>query len=548
MTEVSLHFNLVDEPWLPVKYRDGTAGELSLREVFHRAPSIRCLVGDIPQQEVPMLRLCEAVVYRLYTCACLADLTHEEMLDEWEEHWKRGSFDSRVIDSYLDKFYGRFDLFGEMPFLQVPGLAYQSDGKPYDSIAEILADVPKPGKFLFSMRAKGSLEGISCAEAARWLLFFLAYDVAGIKTPVVGNLRASKGKVYAPKGLPGVGWLGSIGSVFVEGRSLFETLMLNWVMYDNVSYGGDVFRLQDDLPPWERSASSADSAAVSPSGPVSLFTLQSRRLRLVPDPSGSSVIGIVSCYGDIVRPTEARGRETMTAWRESTKQQKALGLPFVPLMPQVHDCSRALWRGLGPLLARGTKAGKRDLRPAVIRWNEELREEGVEGLPKTLCVHAQGVEYGSQSSVVTNAYDDSLDLGDAMLRRDSVATNCAIETVDLIDKAVFQLACLVRNLESSAGGKRDAYTVNRVSDDVKERAYLSLDELARNSLRSFTADQGPGPYCQQWRDAAKAILLRLGNDYVVQSGTSRFIRRENGSVTESFAHFRRQLDRILDVS
>lgn len=545
MSEASPHFNLIDEPWLPVVFRDGLACDLSLRELFERLPEIRCLMGDIPQQTVPMLRLCLAILYRAYARACEPDLTHQEMLDVWGETWESGSFDMDVIDSYLDEFHDRFDLFGERPFLQVPGLAYQSADKPYDPISEMLVDVPKLKKYLFSMRLKQGTEAISPAEAARWLLFFLAYDLAGIKPDVKGNTHAKQGKVYAPKGLPGVGWLGSIGSVFIEGESLFETLMLNLVLYDDAPYGGDLFGLEDDLSPWELPVSSPDYAAVSPTGPVNLFTMQSRRVRLVPNDSGDSVVGMVSCYGDVVRPTDAAGCETMTAWRESEQQQKLLHLPTPPLMPQTHVCSKVLWRGLGPLLAPAKELGERDLRPAVIRWVEELREEEIEGLPKTVRVHAQGIAYGSNASAFVDAYDDQLDLGDAMLRHDSAAVICAIETVARLDEAVTQLTYLVRSVELAAGDKRGGDSAKRVSDDVRERAYLALDELARDRLRNFTAEQRSDPYCQAWRDEARNALLRLGEAYVANSGASRFERREKGSITEAFNRYCGRLNEIL---
>ena len=73
------HFNLIDEPWIPVSMTDGSFGEVSLRELFKKATSIRTVAGDIPQQSAPILRLCLAIVYRTYA------LTHEEYLKHGEE-------------------------------------------------------------------------------------------------------------------------------------------------------------------------------------------------------------------------------------------------------------------------------------------------------------------------------------------------------------------------------------------------------------------------------------------------------------------------------
>ena len=195
------HFNLIDEPWIPVSMTDGSFGEVSLRELFKKTASIRTIAGDIPQQSAPILRLCLAIVYRTYALAHEEYLRHGEEVDPielWREAWEDGTFDLSLLDSYLDQVHDRFDLFGQKPFMQVAGLKYVA--KEYDSVSEFIADVPKPEKFLFSMRSKSAPEAISFGEAARWLLFCLAFDCAGIKSPVVGNTHVTSGKVYAPKG------------------------------------------------------------------------------------------------------------------------------------------------------------------------------------------------------------------------------------------------------------------------------------------------------------------------------------------------------------
>ena len=209
-------FNLIDEPWIPVCMVDGTFGEVSLRELFKKTASIRAIAGDIPQQAAPILRLCLAIVYRTYALVREDYLRHDEEVDPielWQEVWEDGAFDLSLLNSYFDQVHDRFDLFGPKPFMQVVGLEYAA--KEYDPVSEFIADVPKPEKFLFSMRSKAAPETITFAEAARWFLFCLAFDCAGIKSPVVGNTHVTSGKVYAPKGIPSIGWLGAIGTVLI---------------------------------------------------------------------------------------------------------------------------------------------------------------------------------------------------------------------------------------------------------------------------------------------------------------------------------------------
>lgn len=549
-------FNLIDEPWIPVSMVDGTFGEVSLRELFKKTASIRAIAGDIPQQAAPILRLCLAIVYRTYALVREEYLRHDEEVDPielWQEVWEDGAFDLPLLNSYFDQVHDRFDLFGPKPFMQVVGLEYAA--KEYDPVSEFIADVPKPEKFLFSMRSKAAPETITFAEAARWLLFCLAFDCAGIKSPVVGNTHVTSGKVYAPKGIPSIGWLGAIGTVFVQGSNFFETLMLNWAVYNGPKSDSHLL-ISDDIPAWELPVQSADLGVYVAKGPAGLFTVPDRRIRLIANEDMDAVKGIIVCYGDIVQPIGASRYETMTAWYESTKKQKELNLPRAPLLPKTHDASKALWRGLGPLLQSEGPGIEDELRPGVVRWVGTLRDRGIDNLPRTLCLHAQGVEYGTQSSVITNSYDDELDIADILVRTDSGASRCAVGSVNRMERAVDCLAELARDVEMIAGARSVS---SRYLDDVREEAYLALDPLMRQRLRDFPSDCLPEDYCETWCIDAKKTIASIGRRFVSRYPQSRFERKERredkqanrrtegGSIAEAERRFNRKLKEVLGV-
>lgn len=549
-------FNLIDEPWIPVSMVDGTFGEVSLRELFKKTASIRAIAGDIPQQAAPILRLCLAIVYRTYALVREEYLRHDEEVDPielWQEVWEDGAFDLPLLNSYFDQVHDRFDLFGPKPFMQVVGLEYAA--KEYDPVSEFIADVPKPERFLFSMRSKAAPETITFAEAARWLLFCLAFDCAGIKSPVVGNTHVTSGKVYAPKGIPSIGWLGAIGTVFVQGSNFFETLMLNWAVYNGPKSDSHLL-ISDDIPAWELPVQSADLGVYVAKGPAGLFTVPDRRIRLIANEDMDAVKGIIVCYGDIVQSIGASRYETMTAWYESTKKQKELNLPRAPLLPKTHDASKALWRGLGPLLQSEGPGIEDELRPGVVRWVGTLRDRGIDNLPRTLCLHAQGVEYGTQSSVITNSYDDELDIADILVRTDSGASRCAVGSVNRMERAVDCLAELARDVEMIAGARSVS---SRYLDDVREEAYLALDPLMRQRLRDFPSDCLPEDYCETWCIDAKKTIASIGRRFVSRYPQSRFERKERredkqanrrtegGSIAEAERRFNRKLKEVLGV-
>ena len=515
-------FSLLDEPWVQVVYRDGHPGEISLRQIFSDAPDIKELSGDIPQQKLPLIRLFLAILYRAYR---VVGVNEEQMRELWKEIFSSKHFDMDIVSRYLDKWEDRFFLIGERPFFQIPDLEYVG-AKPYSPVSEMIADVPKPDKYLFSMRSMEETDSISFAEASRWLVFMQAYDIAGIKTPVKGNTHVKGGKVYSPKGMS-TGWLGAIGGLYAEGRNLFETLMLNWVLYDT-KYDSERYRLfgnERDVPVWEQNnipSPDLDNQSTF-AGPVQAMTWQSRRLRFVPNEDVTRIVGVVYCYGDVVSPDDTDGFEKMTAWRSIPQQKK--GLPTHK--PVMHDASKALWRGLEPILC---VKDDDDCRPGLIRWLEEIRTEIFDSEDHVLnlvTIHAQGMVYGSQSSVFETGIDDTLSLNTIMFRHDYDGIAAVIDVAKSADNAVQALTQFIRNLQMSAGDKgKSAKVENRIEERIRESAYTELDRLCRDELAAFDKSKDFIKYSNDWKDKIHRRLLEMERDYLDQSSVPVFDEHE----------------------
>lgn len=535
MTEDS-KFNLLDEPWISVVYTDGHACDVSIVKLLQQAPQIREISGDIPQQTLPLLRLILAILYRSYSELYDFDGSDEQKMVLWKSIWDQGRFDVQSIkEEYLDSVYGRFYLIDDTaPFMQVAGLQYVGD-KECDDVDELIADIPKPDKFLFSMRAKGSIKDISFAEAARWLVFMQAYDVGGIKTPVVGNTHVNKGKVYAPKGDVGTGWLGAIGGTFLEGRNLFETLMLNWCLIGD-SRRGDTPLIGDerDTAPWEREPAGPDIAMRDePCGVVDLLTWQSRRIRLVPDITTEKIVGVISCYGDVFAAVNKQTYEMMTAWRTSIPQQKKLNLSSPPFMPRTLDSSRALWRNLEPML----KIENENFRPGVMAWVdaiEEQFEDAEESLPQVM-IHTQSMTYGTQSSVYADGIDDRLDINTALLQPEAPESgeiiNSIVEVVQLLEQCVDALARFVGRVRAAAGDRSQG-----APTDVKEFAYAQLDGMCRQRISHFAPDCDIPLYESEWKQDAHRLLQQIGQRYLSDDAQGAVFREFDDSRAKNGAH------------
>lgn len=537
----SSRFNLVDDPWIPVVYADGRTATVSLRQAFADAPSIHGLSGDIPLQAIPMLDVMLAILYRAAPFPAQGDLRAF-----WRRVWDSGRLFTDEIDEYLDAFHDRFCLFDdEHPFYQAAGLEYASRGP--DGIGELVGDVPKPEKFLFSMRDQGHLDSLDAAEAARWLVFQQGYALAGIKSPVRGSTHVVRGKVLRPKGFVGTGLLGAQGNVCLEGRSLFETLMLNWVLCDEgrgLSVGD-----ASDVPAWERESPSADQRVADPGEPcgiVSALTWQSRRMRLVASEDGTRVVSVVCCYGDLTQLMDRPDVATMTAWRLSPSQQKARGLGHVPLVPLLHEPSRAAWRGLSALVA--ARPDSPDLRPGVMRWIDDLLYRGIlsEAEVPMVVVRAQGLAYDQYQCAIEDAIDDRLELGATLARHDLPSWRLATEVVDQTDRAVRALARFVANVETARGSRCDDATRALRAQRASEAAYGRLDGVCRERIARFPADADAAlPYCDDWRRQVRDTVVSLANGHVRMSDVPMFEQHGDMTAGRAWCILLKDLDKAL---
>ncbi|MEU7022205.1 type I-E CRISPR-associated protein Cse1/CasA [Streptomyces sp. NPDC046203] len=504
-------FNLADDPWIPVQRTDGgEVVELSLRDVFARAGELRGIVGDVPTQDLALLRLALAVLYDA--------LDGPVDLDAWVDLWEETDPFAEAVE-YLDRHSASFGLLDdERPFFQVPGLRTEKgDVAP---LSRIVADVPT-GSALFSMRRPG-VERLSFAEAARWLVHAHAFDVSGIKSAMRDDARGKAGKVYPL----GVGSLGSLGGVFAEGGTLRDTLLLNLIPFEN-AYGGSGFAdgIADDLPVWRREKPwgpgprGDQGGGPEPAGLRDLYTWQSRRIRLEAD--GTGVTGVVLGYGDPLLQESPWLLEPMSAWRRSPTQEKKRQRS-VFYVPRRHDPRRSAWRGLEALLparrsgeAAGSDGAPAALPPRVVRWiTEAITEAGV--TPDTLVrLRTVGLEYGTQQSVVDEIAADAVVLPVVALHADNpVFGAAAVDAVHDAEQAVKALGSLAANLVLASGGER----ADQAAETVRDLGYGALDGPYRAWLRQLAHQTDLLTARKQWRETASRNIRRLARQEIRSAG------------------------------
>ncbi|MFF3285904.1 type I-E CRISPR-associated protein Cse1/CasA [Streptomyces sp. NPDC003023] len=491
-----LSFDLTTRPWIPVLRRDGSQDELSLREVFAQAAGLRRIVGDLPTQEFALVRLLLAVAHDA--------LEGPRDIEAWSDLWS----DERCfepVEAYLDAHRGRFDLLdAHAPFLQTAGLRTANDD--VFSLNRIVADVPN-GEPFFTARMP-TVDRLTFAEAARWVVHTHAYDTSGIKTGVEGDERVKGGKVYPL----GVGWAGNLGGVFVEGADLRQTLLLNLVAADT---GGLEFG-DGDAPAWRREPCGPGGAERAPTGVRDLYTWQTRRLRLHFDADG--VHGIVLGYGDPLTARNRHNREPMTAWRRSPAQEKKLREAVVYL-PREHDPERSAWRGIGSLIANeaGNTQGPEAvpyLRPGILEWVARLVTGGE--LERGFLVRARivGARYGTQQSVIDEIVDDHISMGVVLLHHgDRHYAQQAVDAVGDADKAVNALGDLATNLARAAGTETEGPRAG-----ARNLAFGLLEAPYRTWLVRLADAEDPYAQRADWQLQVHDIVGRLGDRLMSAAG------------------------------
>ena len=506
-----MEFNLLDEPWIRVMTEDCTVVERSLMQVLLNSDQYQRLAGELPTQDVALLRLLLAI---LQTVFYRVDPEGEDdpiedraaAIRRWQALWNAGRFPVQPIRTYLETWKDRFWLFHpEHPFYQVPAAAVGTKFKASKLNGELSESAHKMR--LFPLRDGEEKETLSYAEAARWLVTLIGFDDSASTKKETGT---------------GTGWLGDRVNVYAIGENLFETLILNLVFLKDGKYVW-----AENIPAWEQpTMTTAKKREIPlPDNQAELLTLQSRRLILSREEN--RVTGFSSTGGDFFGK-EGRVNafsEQMTLWRACKTPKNAVP-QFVPASV---DPWRQMWRDFEVILGR-----REDTHiPGGVAWLTELRRKNV--IPrKYVHIASVGVTYDSKKGSIADIISDHLDFQMSLL---DAAGELWIELVGgeihLIDKVARALGALAEGLYLAQGGQLDgAGKKARQSqrDEGMRLLYAAVDLPFREWLAHIGAQHGDDENTraqeqQRWRSIVFRIADNLGREMVRDAGTAAFTGR-----------------------
>lgn len=329
---MAFSFNLTTQPWIPCIRLDGQPIELGLLDTLAQAHTLRELGGESPLVTASLHRLLLAVLHRLFGPAGY---------DEWHALWQAGRVDAAAVAAYFDQWRDRFDLFhSERPFYQAV-----NDGVKAKSLTSLVHDFASGNNAtLFDHHTDELGVTVTCPQAARFLVVSQAFGLAGLS------------------GLPQKFTDGPCarGIVFlVHGDTLFETLMLNLLRYDDAS---PLPKRSDDLPAWEMDDPFADERA-TPRGYLDYLTWQNRRVLLFPEMAGDEVVIRQMTMAPGLRLAEGIP-DPMKPYRRDEKRG---------LLPLRFNEDRALWRDSATLFQLDSATA---YAPRAFAWLAELADEG----------------------------------------------------------------------------------------------------------------------------------------------------------------------------
>lgn len=331
-------FNLLDEPWIPVRTLDGKVSEVSLAEVLLNARMYATLAETSPPNLIALYRLLLAVLHRALTTH------HGTWRDADRARWFREGLPEESIRAYLEHWRERFWLFhSQHPFMQVAVLAEAAETRDRQKVwTQIAIEKPSPSEpAMFDHAVDTQPLSVPAVQALRDLLGFLQF--------VPGKL------VQSIKVSDKAGSLANTAAVVPTGESLLQTLSLGLHPWDG--------RRIEDLPAWECPAPTITELRAAPklaAGPNDRYSRLSRAVLLIPEGEVNSVLHIRFAAG-LALEEDANAPDPMACHRIN-KEGKAIRISFAE--------GRSIWRELPSLVPDA--GGKNNVPAAILGWAANL--------------------------------------------------------------------------------------------------------------------------------------------------------------------------------
>lgn len=246
----NLSYNLIDEKWI-CAVENNEKKYFSLKEIFENAHNITKIYDDFPLVEISIYRFLIAILHRNFG---------PKNMNIWGEMFSKGKFDS--LDEYFNKWHDRFDLFNkERPFYQALEENFKVE-KDCRSINKIIINKSSGNnETLFNHNFDKNTNPVKISDIPKHLITIQGYGGGG------------RGYQF---GLFNHGAL-----IFLNGKNLFESLVLNLLIYNRENPQG-FYNDENDKPSWELENPIFIEKEKSINGYLEYLTWQNKKIKLMP--------------------------------------------------------------------------------------------------------------------------------------------------------------------------------------------------------------------------------------------------------------------------
>ena len=533
-------FNLLDEPWISVLAESGEKKDVSMLDFFKNAGSFLQLAGEMETQNFAVMRFLLSVVQTVFS---RFDFNGEELpgvvlddngrqienVDEddrdeyclstaecWEKLYSEHDFPVVVCD-YLEKWRDRFYLFDEVhPFFQV------TKNEMNKIMSEIPGkDSPTPiyGKninrtisesenktALFSPIAniaigKRSVKDVmSPAELARWLIMFQGYSGLADKVALTDKTqRSSKG------------WLFDLGGIFLQGRNVYETLVMNYMPESPTDNQAFIGRCQN--PCWELTGIEVVENLCHKNfidNLAELYTNWSRAIYIDPDTDMSAPVEIQVVKLPEIEHTE-NSIEPMTMWKWNDKDPNKNHFT-----PKKHNPEQSLWRNFGCIVLKSTNGDKKQpqRQPGILAQRMRIaNSQRNSGLTDLVGVGMKD-DGNATSWLPVNEVADSFRINNLLIENGNsdnsnddwiIRINNAVETTKEIVSETFR--SFLRGISEIRNTPADSF----ISAET-EKMYSIIDSAFKKWLVSINPADSKEEKIKEWYAKLRTMVLRRGEE------------------------------------
>ncbi|MCB5111586.1 type I-E CRISPR-associated protein Cse1/CasA [Streptococcus mutans] len=540
-------FNLLDEPWISVVFDEkGSTKEVSLLDFFQNAHHYKDLAGDTKTQDFAVLRVLLAVLHTVFSRFDAngnvygyleidekyrqIEEIEEDDLEEYEDDlyetwltlWQNRQFPD-IIEEYLKKWRDRFYLFDEeYPFFQVRKediemvMDLNKDaGKIFGKNINRLVSESSNKIALFSPKHNydNNKERLSNSEIVRWLLTYHGYSEIGGRMKKIGKRDYSKG------------WLYNLGGLFLKGKNLYETLLLNLTLfyfeYDN--------HLHIQKPCWEFDSAVIIDSYVSGKridNLASLYTSWSKEVYIDPhvvQPEFECRVAKIPA----ISPNDLF-LEPMTLWKYEENS----------FQPQSHYTNQSLWRSFGLITMGGME--KLNHIPGIIDWQRTIKDN-IENASINICSVGMVSDKTANNTPIIEVFD-TLSINEFVLT-DIQKDGWVIRINDEVDRVkkvishtyayfVKDVIVIRKHIEEKEIPKlkksilrgslfRQDYE-KQISNRIEE-LYFKIDQPFRQWLSNIQPGDDKDSKILEWREILEKIVLKEAKSLLYEGNPRDYI-------------------------